>query len=393
MPRDGQVGFTIPYCSEETKISTSILQLAWALVISGYTDSTDVVFGTSVSTFAQPHSSISALHMSIRPEQRIDDALKSLKTRDLTNSESDRVLSNRLSNVLRIAHDGLSIENDTSVGLNGEEFRCYSLSITGIIQSQELLLSADFDPQTMSPATMKIVLDQLGHVVRGIQSHPAADIKSHFGISYTGLEQVLKWNSLVQLQEVEQCVHDVITKRCQANPFAQAVCAWDGTLTYAELDSLSTLLAVRLGVITQGTESFIGLLFEKFMWTAVSMIAIMKSGNAFFLLDPTLPDQRLQALCRISEAAAVLTSPAQSHRASCLDPPFAIAPNECKRPIPRFASLPIVTPDHTLYLAFTSGFSGEPKGIDIQHRTTCRAECSDLRPTSSSSVFWITWVP
>ncbi|KAK4889692.1 hypothetical protein LTR49_028776, partial [Elasticomyces elasticus] len=42
------------------------------------------------------------------------------------------------------------------------------------------------------------------------------------------------------------CIHHLIAATTQENPSAQAVCAWDGTLTYAQLDELSTKLAHTL---------------------------------------------------------------------------------------------------------------------------------------------------
>ena len=54
---------------------------------------------------------------------------------------------------------------------------------------------------------------------------------------------------------VERCVHDIFQERAQADPEVQAVCAWDGELTYGELNDLSSHVAshlVHLGVGPEG---------------------------------------------------------------------------------------------------------------------------------------------
>lgn len=126
------------------------------------------------------------------------------------------------------------------------------------------------------------------------------------------------------------------------------------------------------------------------MWTAVSMLGVMKSGNTFVLLDPSLPDQRLKTLCGISRAVMILTQPEQFSRAQQLGPPVMVTQEECRIPFPRSSILPEVKPYHAAYAAFTSGSSGEPKGVVVDHKAVCSgvdAYCSSLGLDSQSRVF------
>lgn len=89
------------------------------------------------------------------------------------------------------------------------------------------------------------------------------NIESATAISTSELNQIQKWNSRIGLGSVERCVHDVIAEKTQKAPSAEAIAAWDGTLTYSQLDSLSTTLASRLVELDHSQEKFIGLLFDK----------------------------------------------------------------------------------------------------------------------------------
>ncbi|KAJ5642798.1 hypothetical protein N7490_006798 [Penicillium lividum] len=94
---------------------------------------------------------------------------------------------------------------------------------------------------------------------------------------------------MLKLEEWNRVVPD--------RPDAPAVCAWDGDLTYGELDALSSVLAAHLAERGVGPEIFVPLCFEKSRWTTVAMLGVMKAGGAFVLLDLSHPPARLRGIC------------------------------------------------------------------------------------------------
>jgi non-ribosomal peptide synthetase component F len=86
------------------------------------------------------------------------------------------------------------------------------------------------------------------------------------------------------------------------------VCAWDGDLTYGELDALSSALAEHLAERGVGPEVFVPLCFEKSRWTIVAMVGVMKAGGMFVLLDPSHPAARLRGICRDVSATLIMAS-------------------------------------------------------------------------------------
>ncbi|KAJ5089355.1 hypothetical protein N7532_008039 [Penicillium argentinense] len=361
----------------ETVSTSSIIQLAWALVISAYTGASDAIFGLSDCRSSKGTTSVCPFRVTIKPEDSVDETLKFLegltRTASLCQDELSPAKSTRFPNilVLRQNHCGTSSPKATTRLPDSIPSTC-PLSLTGGIEDNAYHMVLDFDPEVMSSAMAQMVLAQLVHVLSCVQSNRTRSLKSLLKLNPNGLERVKSWNSRVHPCMKELCVHDVISQRCQETPSAPAVCAWDGNLDYSQLDKLANHLASRLVSLIPGSEQFIGVLSEKSMWTAVSILAVMKSGNAFFLLDPSLPHQRLESLCRISQAAMVLVSPAQIARARELQPPALVIQDECLDPIQSSSKpLPAVSPHHPVYLAFTSGSSGEPKGVVIEHASVC----------------------
>ncbi|KAJ5107402.1 Nonribosomal peptide synthetases (NRPS) [Penicillium angulare] len=186
---------------------------------------------------------------------------------------------------------------------------------------------------------------------------------------------ILQWNSHTP-EPCERLVHDLISSQCQSYPNALAVHAWDGDLTYFELDQKSNALAAHLIYLGAGPEVFVPLYFDKSCWLPVAILAVIKAGGAFVFLPPSYPLARLQEICNQVGAHIVLTA---SHYVD------QIAPLGCKgiivdeasvaklSPTPNGVRNSRTVPSHALYAIFTSGSTGKPKTIVIEHRNFCAA--------------------
>ncbi|KAI0193941.1 hypothetical protein EV127DRAFT_231355 [Xylaria flabelliformis] len=190
------------------------------------------------------------------------------------------------------------------------------------------------------------------------------------------LRAIWAWNHSLP-ETIEACVHHLIAETVRKQPNAPAICAWDGDMTYQELDRLSTTLSYHLTSLGVGAGDLVPLCFEKSMWTSVAMLGVMKSGAASVALDTTYPEARLKAIVRQSHAYSnkrvVLSSMANEKLSQVL----TIEPgNDCAIVVPEVlvrqhnalsGPLATVQPSDTLYVVFTSGSTGTPKGVLISH--------------------------
>ncbi|KAI9903494.1 hypothetical protein N3K66_000023 [Trichothecium roseum] len=106
----------------------------------------------------------------------------------------------------------------------------------------------------------------------------------------------------------EQCIHEIIASNVVSYPEKLAVDAWDGKLSYHELDQLSTRLAEQLVGFGVGPEDIVPLCFEKSMWTVVAIMGVLKAGGAFALLDVSQPENRLREIIQQCRSKVVCTS-------------------------------------------------------------------------------------
>ena len=118
------------------------------------------------------------------------------------------------------------------------------------------------------------------------------------------------------------------------------------------------------------------LCFDKSMWTAVAILAVLKAGGAFLLLDLAFPLNRLKEMCLAVNASVVLTSPSRAKLARSLVSSGAAitvdddsaAVTECRDTTEHNACSNAVKPENACYVVFTSGSMGKPKGIVVSHR-------------------------
>jgi non-ribosomal peptide synthetase component F len=116
----------------------------------------------------------------------------------------------------------------------------------------------------MPEAQGMLVASTLDKILSGLLlSPPDAPLSSLNLLSQANLDRVCGWNASYPIDPVERCVHDVIADQVLAQPDAEAVCSWDGSLTYRELDAVSGRLAVKLVGLGVGPEVLVPLCFEK----------------------------------------------------------------------------------------------------------------------------------
>ncbi|RWR32250.1 amino acid adenylation domain-containing protein [Sinirhodobacter populi] len=154
---------------------------------------------------------------------------------------------------------------------------------------------------------------------------------------------------------------ELIERQMRATPDAPAVVFGDTVLSYAELDRRSAALAAALRARGAGPEAVVAVALPRSEHLAVALVATLRAGAAYVPLDPDNPPARLAGLIARTGAVALL---AEGDLDAGGMAPFAPADWPAEGAAPAGGA----APGNLAYILFTSGSTGEPKGVMIEHR-------------------------
>jgi non-ribosomal peptide synthetase component F len=220
--------------------------------------------------------------------------------------------------------------------------------------------------------------DAFAAALQTIASTPTDTIVADLDICGTqSRETISKWNQH-STSTPNRLLHDLVGQGFRHKLDAIAILSWDGQMSYFELDKRSSSLAAYLmETYDLGPSRTVALCFEKCTWAIVSMLAVLKAGAAYCCLDPSHPSARHDSLIHALNASVVLTSTLHESR---FERHRVLVPTEelvCQQRQYRPTD---VQPSDTCMVAFTSGSTGNPKGIVHTHNSLVTGIISNSRP-------------
>ena len=385
----------------EFTLSTEI-RAAWALLLSQYETSTEVIFGTILSGRTIPVDDIedvmgptfTTVPIRLRTEknQKINDFLTYVQQQNvemmphehtglqnISTINSDCRIACNFRNILviqaaegsdqAIANAGLGLEK-VSTGI--DDFLNYGLAVECTLGTDTVMTQISYDPAVMEVSQAELLARQLEHILQQIHSLSGAEESMKLSdvdlLSKTDRELLTDWNSQAPLRS-DTFIHQLVEKQVSAQPNREAICSWDGNLTYRELDGLSTNLAAELLHHGVGPDILVPICFEKSTWAVVTLLAILKAGGAFVPMDPSQPASRLRDIVALTSAKLVCVSPQTFNIFEDLDVELVTVSRSTvaqtsRMRLPRKSR---TSSSNLAYVIFTSGSTGIPKGVMIEH--------------------------
>lgn len=189
------------------------------------------------------------------------------------------------------------------------------------------------------------------------------------------------WNQTAADYPADRCLHQLFEAVAEAQPDAEALVFEQRSWSYAEVNAQANRLAHFLR--SQGCERHarVGLSLRATDVSLIAVLAILKAGAAVVTLDATFPAYRLELILRnsgltvaVTESALLERLPAGGYTAFCYDR-LGSELDEQPDSNPTVGS----EPTDLLYLLYTSGSTGFPKGVCMEHRSVVNLVSWQLR--------------
>ncbi len=221
-----------------------------------------------------------------------------------------------------------------------------------------------FDPALFDPATIRHLSE---HFVRLLESALATPDRPVASLPLWSGEEQRRFLDQQHLTALDfggpHTLDGLFALQVQRTPDAVALVDGERTLSFSQLNAAAEALARRLLSRGVGLEDRVALLLERSEAFVVSMLATLKVGAAFVPVDPGLPEARIAFLLEDAGIKAVLSlRPLASKLPSEVTPVWvdeAEPPGEC--------TFPPLSPDRLAYVLYTSGSTGQPKGVMVPH--------------------------
>ncbi|EPR07806.1 non-ribosomal peptide synthase/polyketide synthase [Ruminiclostridium papyrosolvens] len=162
----------------------------------------------------------------------------------------------------------------------------------------------------------------------------------------------------------EKTVVELFEEQVRNSPDRMAITYEDTKITYSELNSRVNCVAARLREMGIRPDDFVAVMAERSIEMIVGMLAVIKAGGAYVPIDASYPAERIDYILEDSGAKAVLIYNADVKT----DIPVIDLANQQLWEGAQ-DNLPLVNkPNDLMYLIYTSGTSGKPKGVMLEHR-------------------------
>lgn len=182
---------------------------------------------------------------------------------------------------------------------------------------------------------------------------------------------LVDWNCTSRAYPSDSCLHHLFEAAAASNPNRVALECSGQALTYDELNVRANRLANYLIESGVKIEELVGIYLDRSLGLVIGLLGILKAGAAYVPLDPSFPPERLAYMIQDAGISSVVTRsdlleafPRGEWTPICLD-----SDGRAIRAKSGSAPAVLLRSSNLAYTIYTSGSSGKPKGVMIEHRS------------------------
>ncbi|HHO58995.1 MAG TPA: amino acid adenylation domain-containing protein, partial [Thiotrichales bacterium] len=232
-----------------------------------------------------------------------------------------------------------------------------------------------YNTDLFETASMQRMLQHYRLLLEQLVEHPAQPVSQYRLLTEQEQQQLQQWNQTQQSYAATSLV-EMFEQQVDATPDATAIVFENTRLDYRQLDEQANRLAHYLQAQGIGEGEIVGVCMERSIEMVVALYGIIKAGAAYVPLDPDYPESRLAFMLEDTGLSLVLS---QSHLAARLPADkVRLLPMDTTDATDRFPAHRLkhsIQPDSAAYIIYSSGSTGQPKGVINTHRGIVNRLC------------------
>jgi amino acid adenylation domain-containing protein/non-ribosomal peptide synthase protein (TIGR01720 family) len=385
------------FAKKQQLMLSTIVQGAWAILLSRYSGEKDIIFGNVMSgrgVLAGDESIVGVLINTLPVRTYINSEEYLLPWLKQLQIQQNEILQYQYCPLIEIQKWSdipsgqplfQSILNFQNYPINFSQGKLidnlkisdtrnfthphYPLNISFEVD-QELSIEIFYNSRRFDFDTISRMLGHLQMLLSGIVTNPGQRLIELPILTAKEHHQLLvEWNQTQAQYPQYYCIHQLFEVQVERTPNAVAMVFEQEQLTYQELNTKANQLAHQLRSLGVGPEVLVGLYVERSIEMIIGLLGILKAGGAYVPIDPAYPQERLTLILNDAQTRVLLTKqkflvnlPSYTAKVLCLDDPNW-QPISSQNPVNQTTSANLA------YVIYTSGSTGTPKGVTIQHQS------------------------
>ena len=239
----------------------------------------------------------------------------------------------------------------------------FELLLSARVRGQTLFLNIQANGAAYSAASIEVLLEQYRTLLQQLPGDGAVTLDD---LEPVGARERQRLSGLAPQQPVQsnEGLAQCLARHARQTPQAMALSDGRQQLDYAGLQQTVTRMAGWLQGQGVGVGQCVAIETERSLQGVLHILAVLVAGAYYLPLEPAWPAERRHDLLTRAEPALVLCDPASS---SARGPWPSASLEQAGRDAELPFQAPQLTDRHLAYLLFTSGSTGAPKGVLVEH--------------------------
>ena len=240
--------------------------------------------------------------------------------------------------------------------------------------AEQFVLTLTYDQERFALDTMTRMLGHMRTLLEKMLADPMQPLAALSLLTRDEEQMMLRdWNDNVLPYPEVTSIIDLFKAQVKEHPAAVALvfASRNQHLTYAALDSLAQRLAYRLQQAAVGPETLVGICVDRSLEMIVAVLGVLYAGGAYVPLDPAYPEDRLAYMCEDAHVAVLITQQQLATHFEAQAVPLVLIEDVVAEAQPAQPVQPRLHLDNLAYVIYTSGSTGRSKGVMVGHRGLC----------------------